>query len=60
MLAVGGFVSSSGDPVVQPRGAEVAMGLAFTLVPALLALVSIVALRRFDEPEGGGRWVSNP
>ncbi|MFC7491041.1 MULTISPECIES: MFS transporter [unclassified Knoellia] len=51
MLSLGGFVSSSGDPVAQPRSAEVAMGLAFTLVPALLALVSIVALRRYDEPK---------
>lgn len=51
MLAVGGFVSSSGDPVAQPRGAEVAMGLAFTIVPAVLALVSIVALRKYVEPE---------
>lgn len=51
MLAMGGFVSSSGDPVSQPRGAEVAMGLAFTVVPAVLALVSIVALRRYVEPE---------
>lgn len=51
MLAVGGFVSSTGDPVAQPRSAEVAMGLAFTLVPAALALVSILALRRYEEPE---------
>lgn len=51
MLAVGGFVSSSGDPVAQPRGAEVAIGLAFTLVPAVLAAISIVALRSYDEPE---------
>ena len=51
MLAVGGFVSSTGDPVAQPRGAELAMGLAFTLVPALLAVVSIAALRRYVEPE---------
>jgi len=53
MLAVSGFVSSTGDPVAQPRGAEVAMGLAFTVVPAVLAVVSIVALRRYDEPKGG-------
>ena len=51
MLAVGGFVSSTGDPVAQPRGAEVAMGLAFSLVPAVLAVVSIAALRRYEEPE---------
>lgn len=51
MLAVGGFVSSSGDPVAQPWGAEVAMGLAFTIVPAVLALVSLVALRKYVEPE---------
>lgn len=53
MLAVGGFVSSTGDPVDQPRAAEVAIGLAFTLVPALLAVVSILALRRYVEPEVG-------
>jgi Na+/melibiose symporter-like transporter len=51
MLALGGFVSSTGDPVAQPRGAQVAMALAFTLVPALLAVVSIAALRRYVEPE---------
>ncbi|WP_353951365.1 MFS transporter [Knoellia sp. S7-12] len=51
MLAVSGFVSSTGDPVAQPRGAEVAMGLAFTLVPAVLAVISIVALRKYVEPE---------
>ncbi|KGN40340.1 MFS transporter [Knoellia aerolata] len=53
MLAVGGFVSSTGDPVAQPRGAEVAMALAFSLVPALLAVLSIAALRRYEEPEVG-------
>lgn len=50
MLAVGGFVSSTGDPVAQPESAEVAIGAAFTVVPVLLALVSILALRRYDEP----------
>lgn len=51
MLAVSGFVSSTSDPVAQPRGAEVAMGLAFTLLPAVLAVISIVALGRYVEPE---------
>ena len=51
MLAVGGFVSSTGDPVAQPRSADLAIGLAFTLVPAALALVSIRALRHYQEPE---------
>jgi len=57
MLAVSGFVSSTGDPVAQPHGAELAMGLAFTLVPAVLAVLSIAALRAYDEPEAvlGGR-----
>jgi len=57
MLAVGGFVSSAGDAAAQPRSAELAIGLAFTLVPAALALVSITALRRYAEPEVvlGGR-----
>ena len=32
---------------------EVAMGLAFSLVPAVLAVVSIAALRRYEEPEVG-------
>lgn len=51
MLAVGGFVSSTGDPAAQPRSADIAIGLAFTAVPAALALVSISALRRHEEPE---------
>ncbi|KGN36240.1 MFS transporter [Knoellia subterranea KCTC 19937] len=51
MLAAGGFVSSAGDPVAQPRAAEVAIALAFTIVPAVLALVSLVGLRRYEEPE---------
>ena len=33
--------------------AEVAMGLAFSLVPAVLAVLSIAALRRYEEPEVG-------
>ena len=29
------------------------MGLAFSLVPAVLAVLSIAALRRYEEPEVG-------
>lgn len=51
MLASGGFLSSSGEPVAQPASARIAIGLAFTLVPALLAMLSIAALQRYEEPE---------
>ncbi|MGO0575892.1 MFS transporter [Ornithinimicrobium panacihumi] len=56
MLAAGGFVSSGPEEVVsQPAAAHLAIVLAFSLVPALLVLASLVVLRRYREPEVGLR-----
>lgn len=51
MLASGGFLSSTGEPVAQPASARMAIGLAFTLVPAVLAMLSLAALQRYEEPQ---------
>jgi glycoside/pentoside/hexuronide:cation symporter, GPH family len=47
VLAIGGFVSSQPDEkVTQPDSAELAVLLAFSVLPALLILVSLPLLRR--------------
>ena len=52
MLAAGGFVSSgAGQTAAQPPSAQTAIVLAFSAVPALLVIVSLVLLRRYQEPE---------
>lgn len=50
VLAIGGFVSSSGDEVVaQPDSAVTAIALAFSAVPAVLVAISIWLLRGYRE-----------
>ena len=47
VLAIGGYVSSTGDgAVAQPASATTAIGLGFSVVPAVLVLLSLLALRR--------------
>jgi GPH family glycoside/pentoside/hexuronide:cation symporter len=46
VLAVGGYVSSSGEDVAQPSGAVTAVVLGAGLVPALFALGGLPLLRR--------------
>jgi glycoside/pentoside/hexuronide:cation symporter, GPH family len=52
VLASGGYVSSTGSAVVQPDSAVSAIALGFSLVPAVLVAVSLLALRgyRLDGP----------
>ncbi|CCH74261.1 Major facilitator superfamily MFS_1 (fragment) [Nostocoides australiense Ben110] len=52
VLALGGYVSSSGDSVRQPAGAIDAIQLGFSLVPAVVIALSLLALARYrlDEP----------
>ncbi len=48
-LAIGGFVSSSGDvQVTQPNGALIAIVLGFALVPGVLAVASVPLVRKYD------------
>lgn len=47
VLALGGYVSSSGGHVDQPDSALTAITLGFSLLPALLVLVSLVPLSRY-------------
>lgn len=48
MLAVTGFVSTTADETVaQPTGALTGISLAFSLLPAVLALASLVPLLRY-------------
>ena len=53
ILAVGGYLSSSGGAVVQPDSALTAIRIGFTLVPAVLVALSLLALRgyRLDEAD---------
>lgn len=51
MLAAGRFVpSEAGEVVAQPATAHLAIGLAFSVVPAALVVASLVVLRRYREP----------
>lgn len=47
VLALGGYVSSSGGDVSQPHSAKVAIGLGFALVPAVLVALSPLLLRNY-------------
>jgi Na+/melibiose symporter-like transporter len=47
VLAFGGYVSSTGSPVAQPDSAVTAVVLGFSLVPAVLVAVSLLALRGY-------------
>ncbi|MFT4299193.1 MAG: MFS transporter [Aeromicrobium sp.] len=58
VLALGGYASSSaGEDVAQSDGARLAIRLGFTIVPAALTAVSLLALRgyRLDEEVRGVR-----
>lgn len=46
ILAIGGYVSSSGEAVVQPTSAVTAVIIGVGLVPALFALAALPLLRR--------------
>ncbi|UYM06807.1 MFS transporter [Solicola gregarius] len=47
VLAVGGYVSSTGGDADQPHSAEIAIAAGFSVVPAALVLLSLLALRRY-------------
>jgi Na+/melibiose symporter-like transporter len=47
VLALGGYVSSTGADVTQPGSAVTAIVLGFSLLPGLLVLLSLVWLARF-------------
>ncbi|MEO7753378.1 MAG: MFS transporter [Terracoccus sp.] len=47
VLALGGYVSSSGRAVAQPDSAVTAIALGFSLLPAALVALSLVALRGY-------------
>jgi glycoside/pentoside/hexuronide:cation symporter, GPH family len=54
VLSMGGFVSSqAAEQVAQPAGAETAILLAFTLVPAALLLLSLPLVRAYQLPDIG-------
>jgi Na+/melibiose symporter-like transporter len=48
VLALGGYVSSTGATVAQPDSARTAVVLGFSLLPAALTLASLVSLRRWS------------
>jgi GPH family glycoside/pentoside/hexuronide:cation symporter len=48
LLALGGYVSSTGGTVDQPDSAVTAITLGFSLVPGLLVLLSLLWLRRYS------------
>ncbi|OIJ26410.1 MFS transporter [Nocardioides luteus] len=56
VLALGGYRSSTGSEVVQPGSALTAITLGFSVLPALLVLLSLLWLRRYsltaDDVEG--------
>lgn len=47
VLALGGYVSSTGGGVTQPDSAVTAITLGFSLLPAALTLLSLLWLRRY-------------
>lgn len=47
VLAAGGYVSSAGTEVVQPKSAINAIRIGFSLLPAILFAVSLIALHRY-------------
>jgi Na+/melibiose symporter-like transporter len=48
VLAIGGYVSSSGESVAQPGSAQTAITLGFSIIPAALTLVSLWWLTRYS------------
>ncbi|TDP96198.1 MFS transporter [Labedaea rhizosphaerae] len=50
VLALSSFVSSSGDPVPQPASALSGILLGFTVLPGVLALVSLPVVARYRLP----------
>ena len=65
VLALGGYVSSTGGDADQPHSAEVAIAVGFSAVPAALVLLSLLTLRHYrldatavratiDQPPGEG------
>lgn len=48
ILSLGGYVSSTGTAVSQPATAVTAVTLGFSLVPAVLILLSLLALRGYS------------
>ncbi len=48
VLAIGGYRSSAGGDVAQPDSALTAIVLGFSLLPALLTVVSLLWLRRYS------------
>lgn len=47
VLALGGYVSSTGDAVTQPASAVTAIVVGFSLLPAVLIVLSLLALRGY-------------
>ena len=47
VLTVGGYVSSTDAAAAQPDSARLAIALGFTVLPAVLVAVSLLALRRY-------------
>jgi Na+/melibiose symporter-like transporter len=47
VLALGGYRSSTGDAVAQPASALTAIAVGFSVVPAVLVLLSLLALRGY-------------
>ncbi len=47
MLALGGYVSSTTGDAEQPSSAVTAIVIGFSVIPALLTLLSLVFLRRY-------------
>ena len=47
VLAVGGYVSSTDSTAAQPDSAVTAIGLGFSLVPAVLVALSLLMLTRY-------------
>ena len=57
VLALGGYVSSTGGDVAQPGSALTAIVLGFSVLPALIVLLSLAWLARYplDAAEVDGR-----
>lgn len=47
VLALGGYVSSAGETVTQPGSAQTAITIGFSIIPALLTLLSLWWLTRY-------------
>ncbi|WP_310528449.1 MFS transporter, partial [Nocardioides sp.] len=64
VLAIGGYVSSSGETVTQPGSARTAITLGFSVIPAALTLLSLWWLTRYSldatAVETAGESMSTP